>query len=243
MSDPLLLTFDAGLLARGWLATSLATGSDESVPVLYGTLLIETYSDGVRLTATDRYMALTAWVSAVDRDADDERALDEAPNGVVIVRDPDGRGKALLTYLRKVAAKAAKDETPAPQVTLAVNVPADDGAEPGFPGMELRQVVLDYPEHEKLTLPIVQGEFPAYRSLLIERDSASVAGLNLAADLVNRLGQAAKALGGWLQFGFSGPDSAVAIEIIGALNGPTVRGVVMPIRSASDSAIADEDAA
>jgi hypothetical protein len=230
MSDS--LTFDAGLLARGWLATHRATGSDDSTPILCGTLLIETYSDGVRLTATDRYMCLTTWVSAAGRDHDDERALDEAPDGVVVVTDPDGRGKALLTYLRKLAAKAAKDEQPAPQVVLHIGVPADDGDAPGFPGMELLQVVIEYPDHEKLALPIVQGEFPAYRTLLVERKAKATAGLAIAPDILTRLAESAKFVGGWVSCTFAGPHSPISVSVDGSLAGPLVRGCAMPVRAA-----------
>lgn len=234
MSDS--LTFDAGLLARGWLATSLASGTDDSIPILCGTLLIESYPEGVRLAATDRYMALTTWVRASSGGVDD-MPLDVAPDSSVVVCDPDGRGKALLTYLRKVSTKAAKDDLPLPQIVLHLGVPADDGDEPGFPGMERLQVVIDYPEHEKLALPIVQGEFPAFRTLLVEQKSKAIPNLAFGADILLRLAQAAKVVGGFLKCEFSGPDGSVAVEVE-SVDGAVVRGVAMPVRLAEIEAAA-----
>ena len=234
------LTFDAGVLARGWLATTLAAGNDEEVPVLYKTLLVEAYDDGVRLTATDRYMLLTAWLPTIDADPERERGLDEAPDETVIVRDPDGRGRALLSYLRKAAAKAAKDEMPAPRVVLRLNEPVDDGEEPGFPGMELRQVVIDYPDHEKLALPIVQGDYPSYRTILVTHKPEARQEFALAGEYLARAGQVGKIIGGFVRCIVGAERSMVAVEVSSDL-APTVRGGIMPI--ALVSAVDDEDAA
>lgn len=232
------LTFDAGLLSRGWLAASLAAGADETLPILDGTLLIETYDDGVRLTSTDRYMLLTTWVAADGSDPDAERSLEEAPTSSTVVRDPDARGRALLSYLKKLSAKAAKDSLPLPMVNLHVGVLADEGDEAGFPGMELQQVVIDFPEHEKLALPVVHGEFPAYRSILLGHQPKRTAGISLNPELFSRLGQVGKITGGYAQCAFAGPDGGVAVEIAGVLLPPVVRGVLMPVRTAEIEAAA-----
>jgi len=227
------LTFDAGYLARGWLATHLATGADEETPVICGTLLIETFTDGVRLTATDRTILLSTWVPCTNDDP--EPSLDVAPDGVAVVRDPDGRGKALLSYLRKLAAKAAKDGAPAPLVTLHVGVPAEEGDAAGFPGMELDTVVIDYPEHERVVLPTVNGTFPDYRTLLFGHTAKRTDIIGLSSDNFLRLGQAAKILGGFIRCSFAGTKSAVGVEIGVA---PSVRGVVMPIAIAEIEQVA-----
>jgi hypothetical protein len=231
------LTFDAGVLSRGWLATHLATGTDEEVPALYGTLLIETFAEGVRLTATDRTLLLSTWVPADDpAEAHDDIPLDIAPVSTTLIRDPDGRGKALLTYLRKVSAKAAKDELPIPQIDLHIGVPAEDGDEPGFPGMELQTVVIDYPEHERVVLPTVEGTFPDYRQLLIGHEAKRMDSVRLGGDNMARLGQVAKTVGGFVHCTFGGPKKAVAVQC-GDLP-PVVRGVVMPIAVAEIASVA-----
>lgn len=234
MSDT--LTFDAGILARGWLAAHIATGADEEVPVLYGTLLIEKFNSGVRLTATDRTLLLSAWVPCENAVEDPEVGIDEAPETVAIVRDPDGRGKALLTYLRKLAARAAKDELPPPLVALHLGVPAEEGDEPGFPGMELEQVVIDYPDHERVALPTVDGAFPNYRGLLLAHEAKRMDAVRLGGDNMARLGQVAKTVGGFVHCTFGGAKKAVAIQC-GDLP-PVVRGVVMPIAVAEIEAVA-----
>lgn len=231
------LTFDAGLLARGWLAASLAVGSDDTLPILTG-LLIESYEDGVRLTSTDRYMVLTTWLSADGREPDDEREVEEAPLRSTVVLDPDGRAKALLSYLRKLSAKAAKDEIPAPLVNLSVGVPADDEGAPSFPGMELEQVVIDFPDHEKLALPICEGVFPAYRSILLGHEPKRTQTFSFNPELFARLGQVGKITGGFVDCTLAGPDGMVAIEVSGALLPPVIRGGVMPVKKAEIEAAA-----
>lgn len=228
--------FDAGTLARGWLAVSLASGSDEATPIIDRTLLVESYHDGVRLAATDRYMVLSAWIPAAGVEA--ERSLDEAPSESVVVRDPDGRGRALLAYLRKLAAKAAKDEIPLPQVALYLNEPVEEGTEAGFPGMELRQVVIDYPDHEKLALPIVQGEYPAYRSLLLGHTSIATRNVAIAGEFMARLGQIGKILGSHVRCSFAGDTGMVGVEVENALVPPYIRGGVMPVKQAEIEAVA-----
>lgn len=221
-------TFDAGILSRGWLATHLATGTDEDVPVLYGTLLIETFADGVRLTATDRMLLLSTWVPGARVPVGcPEPALDEAPDTVTVVRDPDSRGRALLTYLRKLAAKAEKDEQPAILVDLHVGVPAEEADEPGFPGMELSTVVIEYPEHERVVLPTVDGTFPDYRRLLVGHESKRMDVVAFGGDNMARLGQVAKVVGSFVHCTFGGPKKAVAVEV--GVVPPVVRGVVMPV--------------
>jgi hypothetical protein len=230
------LTFDAGTLARGWLATIAASANDENVPVLDGTLLIETFSDGARLTATDRTILLTTWIPSTDS-TDDEQGLDVAPESVTVVRDPDGRGKALLSYLRKLATKAAKEDALVlPVATLHVGVPAEEGDEAGFPGMELDTVVIEYPEHERVVLPTVDGTFPNYRTLLAghtpkRTDRIAFSPLNL-----ERLAQVGKVLGAMVHTTLAGPKSAVAVEV--GTVAPVVRGVVMPVAVAELEAVA-----
>lgn len=233
------LTFDAGLLARGWLAVSLAAGSDEALPILCGTLAIETYSDGIRLTSTDRYMLLTAWISADGRDADDERGIEEAPDAVTVARDPDSRGRALLGYLNKLAARALKDSLPVPLVSLHVDVPADDDtSEPSFPGMELRQVILDYPDHEKLALPIVQGEYPNWREIIAGHKPQRTQNVTIAPDLLLRIGKVGKLAGGFVNCTLGGDRGMVAVEVSREDFQPTIRGGIMPIRLAEVEAVA-----
>lgn len=225
-------TFDAGLLARGWLATHLATGVDEDTPILYGTLLIEMFTDGARLTATDRTLLLSTWVPCTNAVDEPIPPLDVAPESVTVIRDPDNRGKALLSYLRKLAAKAAKDDQPAPLVTLNIGVPADEGDESGFPGMELEQVVIDYPEHERVALPTVNGTFPDYRTLLLRHESKRTDVVHLGAENLRRLGEVGRIIGGYIRCGLSGTKGAVALEI------GEVRGVVMPVAVAEIVSVA-----
>lgn len=224
------LTFDAGILARGWLATHLATGADEALPILYGTLAIEAFPTGVRLTATDRTVLLSAWVPDADHTGDgDGPAFDIGPDSTTVVRDPDGRGRALLTYLRKLAQRAAKDSEPAPIVALHLGVPADEGDESGFPGMELEQVLIDYPDHERVALPTVDGTFPDYRALLLGHVSKRTDVVNLGGENMARLGMVAKTIGGYVRCSLAGPTSAIAVEVGSVFSPPLVRGVVMPI--------------
>lgn len=224
-----VLTFNAGPLARGWLATYLATGTDETLPALYRTVCVEIHDEGVRLTASDRIMLLSAWVPVADAKSDQAPGLDVAPRYTAIARDDDGRAKALCSYLRRVAVKAAKDELPEPTVQVHVGVTAEElGDEIGFPGMELEQVVLDFPGRERVALPTVNATYPDFRSLLLGHSAKRTDTIVMGVDNSVRLGQAAKILGAPVRHSFSGTRGAVAVEI-GDL-APYVRGVVMPIK-------------
>lgn len=234
------LTFDAGLLARGWLAAYLATGNDEAVPALYRSVLVEVYDDGVRLTSSDRIMLLSAWVP-VFKDGgylqEEPPGIDVAPNHVSIARDVDLRAKALLGYLRRVAAKAAKDELPKPTVDLHVGVEAEDlGEEVAFPGMELEQVVLDFPGRERVALPTVNSNFPDYRKLLAEHRAKRTDKIVLGVENSVRVGQAAKILGQHVRYSFSGATGAISVDIGDVA--PLVHGIVMPVRRGEEGAAA-----
>lgn len=230
MTPATTLNFDGGILARGWLSAFLAASQDPEQPVLDRTMHLEVYSDGIRLSATDRYMLLSAWIPSLDGFA--ERALDEAPDHTLVIRDEDARAKGLMSYLRKLSAKAAKDELPPPEVRIRLGVEAEEGAEPGFPGMELEQVAVELPGAEALRLPVVDGTYPAWRTILLAHKPGKVGAVGLNPEILGRFASLGKIHGGFLRCTFSSPKTMALLEPAGGLteNPPIIRGGFMPVR-------------
>lgn len=244
MSEQQTLTFDAGILARGWLSAFLASGSDtEGVPIICQTLNLEVFGEqGVRFTATDRYMLLTAWVPTLATNSEAaEPSLDESPDLSLTFRDHDGRAKGLLTYLLKLAKRAAKDDLPMPTVELRLGVHADEGNAPSFPGMEREQVALDYPGSESVRCDLVEGNYPDFRAILLSHKPTRADHVVLNPDLLGRIAAIGKLYGSHLRFTHGGTGKMVALAPVVEDMPPILRGGLMPVRMAED--IAADDAA
>jgi hypothetical protein len=235
MTPETTLTFDAGLLARGWLSAFLATGSDPEVPVLYQTLRLEAFGDGIRLTATDRYMLLSAWIPTVDGIG--ERGIDEIPDHSLTFCDHDTRAKGFVSYLKKLADRAVKEDRPAPQVNLRLGVAADEGDSPGFPGMELEQVAIEFPDSETVRLGVVEGEYPAWRALLADHKPVKADNFALNPDLLSRVSALGKIHGAYLRFTLGGARKMLLLEPVTDVP-PVIRGGLMPVTLKAAEAVA-----
>jgi len=221
-------TYDAGVLATAWLSVALASGKDPELPVLNKTVLIEEHTQGLRLIATDRYVALRAFVPTLDHKPFDEPSLDEVPGAAVIAMDLDGRARGLLGYLLGRAKYAAKEGLPPVEVSVALNV-ADDGDEPTLEGMERRYVRFDYESQERLQLDIYGGTYPDWRSLFAGVTHETTDAIALNPEIIGRLAKLGKLHGNApIVWQFGGEDKAAEIEILGVESG--VRGIVMPVR-------------
>jgi hypothetical protein len=102
--------------------------------------------------------------------------------------------------------------------------------------MELEQVVLDYPDHERVALPTVNGTFPDYRALLLRHEVKRTDIVSLGAENMRRLGEVGRVLGSYVRCSLSGAKGAIAVEV-GVLS-PVVRGVVMPVAVAEIASVA-----
>jgi hypothetical protein len=230
MTRPDHTTFDALHLARGWLSVAIASGKDGYSPALCKTVAVESYERGVRLVATDSYMLLHAWVPNLDHDLEPEPELDEAPRVTAVVMDPHGRAKGFLAHLLKLAHKANGEDDPPVEVKLSLGIVTNaDAAVPSLEGLEAKWAALDHPDHERLKLPVYDGNFPSWRALYSNFEAESTDAVALSTDLIGRLGK----LGKWwpgnpLAWHFGGEHRAAAVDVLHAEN--PVSGLVMPVR-------------
>lgn len=229
-------TFDAELLARAWLAVSLASGKDDALPALSRTIAVEEFAYGVRFVATDRYVILYAWVPDADHDLVDPPTLDVAPERTVITTDRHGRGKGLMAFVLQRIAADRKDESVEVDkrhyltLTLGVREPEEDTPQQTFEGMADREwAVLSYPNRERVRLDTVADEFPAWRLMAATFKPRRTASIALNTEIVARLAKLGNATGGPLHWHFGGADKSARVEI--GIGSPVyVEGLVMPVR-------------
>lgn len=229
------MNFDARDLARGWLAVALASAKDAQRPVLSRTVFIEQYpGEGVRLVATDSYVLLHAWVPDLEHANDPGPGLDEAPDRTAIAIDTHGRAKGFLHHLLRLAIKAEKEDWPAVEVRLRLDVADPDRtAQATLAGLEARYVVIEQPdtgdEAERLKLLTCEGVYPPWRKLLGNFAPELTTQLALAPDLVGQLAKVGKIHpGSRLGWSFGGENKAARVTVIDS--DPHVEGIAMPCR-------------
>lgn len=222
------MLFDASYLAQAWLAVALAASNDREDPVLGFAVHIELYPDGVRLTASDRFLLLSTWVPALGaRDGELTPAPDEdeAPMIVATARDLHGRGSGLMAYLRKLT----KDEdSPLIEVRLRVDKATDlpDGVM-ALDGVDAKEVIIEYPGAERITLPVYEGDWPQWRVLLANHHRSKTDVIALHPGRLGALAKLGKMYDGKpILWQFGGRDKLAKIDV--AESFPYVHGAVMP---------------
>ena len=231
------MRFDGADLAHTWLAVAQASATDKrSDPLLFKTVAIEEFHNGVRLTATDRFMLLTAWISDVD--SDNPPSLDEAPDRVIVARDADGRARSLMGYVCALHARLDKESRELDgidvEITFDARLPAGSQIPPTLDGLEPTYVVLSVPDVERVYLEVVSGEFPEWRKLVHDHDAKRTSKISLRPDLVERLAKVGKHADGPLVWQFGGEDSTALVSF--RESDPFVHGVVMPVKPDDDTA-------
>lgn len=217
-----LLTFDAADLARGWLSVLQAASTDRKEPgPFYRSLHVEFHPVGVRLTATDRKVLLTAWVPVLDHEDDPAPTFDEAPTSTLVALDYGQRAKGLLKY--------AYPLTRAESLPIDLSVEkAEDEAQGqfAFQDYEGELLVLDLPGMERVRLRVFEGTYPDWRPLMAQHSRKRTTAIALATDVLKRLA----VLGDWntgpLTWEFGGINKVARVAIG---DGPVViEGLVMP---------------
>ena len=227
------MRFDAPTLAKAWLSVAVAASvekRDRVVPQIYRTVAIEEFPTGVRLVATDRFMLLTAWVPD-NESSGRQPSVDEAPDRTVIAQDPDGRGKSLLGYLLSMAAREGEDYIDGSllvELTFDVRVPAGQNADQPLEGMEPWYVRLDTRDVERVYLPVVDGDFADWRSMLTGREPARIHEVHLAPERLEKLVKASRYELGPIRWGFSADGRAARVSWPQGHVGIT--GIVVPTR-------------
>lgn len=231
------MIFDAPTLCRGWLAVAQASCADKDAVVLHKTVAIEVYPDGLRLTATDRFVLLTAWVPDVAHTIEHEPRIEEAPVRTVVVQDGDGRGKGLLAYLLALVARKEKElqaDLPHGQMRASIefDVRMPDGTAPdadvALEGMEPTFTVIDIPDTERVYLPVVESTYPNWRAIRGDHVAEKTDTITLHPERLGPVSKAGRWADGGVLWTFCGEERTALIEWPDS--DPRLVGAVMPMR-------------
>lgn len=227
------VTVDASTLARGWLSVSTAAATKmEDRPALHRTVNIERHAHGLRLTSTDGYMLLTAWIPERDYDLDEVPGLDEVPVSTATAIDEYGRGAGLLSHLLRLA--KPKDDEPPKELDVLVSlnvpwqsdVPDDEMQLEAFPALA---VTIEHPEHERVQLSVYDGNFPSFKTVLADHRSQKIESIAIGQWIAQRLAKAARPHGDItpIRCAFSGKTKAISVTFGSE---PEITGLVVPVR-------------
>lgn len=219
--------YDARELGRGWLSVAIAASKDKLNPALSRTVSIERFPEGVRLVATDSYILLHTWVSDVDHPDAPAPDFDEAPYARAVAIDPHGRGKGFLAH---ALAMANADEDDLVEIDMGLGVvdtEEDDGLTLG--GMSARWVILDWPDHERVKLPVYEGEYVNWRPIVLGFQAVTTTAMALSRDIIARLAKLAGVNGEKpIVWHFGGEEKMARLHV--HESEPFVEGVCMPVR-------------
>lgn len=212
------LTVPARAAALGWLNAFLAASTEEDRPVLYRTLSVEWFDDGLQFIATNGHALFRAWVP-VQVGAPWPR-MDTTPDCRAIVRDTDQFG---LAFMRTLLAVTNGDEGIAVECTVALEY-ADELPALGEDLSRKRLIITA--AGQRLELNVYEAEYPNWRALRLGIDDVvRVDGLVIGPKMFQMVGKLKGV--NRVALDFHGVTRAVAFEATGESD---VRGFIMPMR-------------
>lgn len=208
-------------VADAWLPVWCATSNDSQRPILHRTMCVEWFEgNGVRLIATNSYVLLTGWIGVTEHEP--EPHYDAKPDLVTVVPDADKRGLGLIKYAASCA-KADKDpDGNYHRTKLAVGKPRSSRKTPALADELEQQVLVIGYEGETVELPIMEAEFPSWRTLLAGRTAEPVERLAVSPTVLDALAKTGREF----TMRFSGEMGGVSIETHA---GTPIRGLYMPM--------------
>lgn len=236
------MRFDGPTFARGWLAVAQAVSENPDHAHLFRAVQIETYDDGVRLTACDTRVLLSAWVPSLDyldpegnHDNDAEPPpVDLAPNHAVVLRDTDKRGAGLLGYAIKLLAtfdKTIRNQPGNVVLDLHLVTEAPEADQETLEGMADTFGALELPDAERVLLTHAPDQhfFPDWRAQLTDRSGSRPASLRLNPHVVTQVAAVCKYAAGDFTAAFvkAGPKR-YAVLVDYSCPSPIVSGIFMP---------------
>lgn len=182
------MDFNAWSLAKGWNSVALAQSTDKDRPTLYRTTLIEQFSDGIRLVATDSYLLLKAWIPDIDNQGAPEPAQDAEAEQSIVCMDRDRRIGGLMTYVMKSTADDGQETRHTMSMVLGTMRP---DAQIQLGGMAQSSVSFHFGSDydERIECPIFDGAFPTWKGLWYAHQSADTMLVTFAASSFQRLGK------------------------------------------------------
>jgi hypothetical protein len=229
------ITVNGRLLAPAWLGVALAAGTDKGDPLFYRATSVEFFPDqGLRLTACDRHMVLTAFVPAMGEEEAEPPGLDEEPAHTLTMRDIHKRCHSLMSHTNGLPLdEGLTEEENAVEVEVSI-APAD---RPGWRGMEMlamdgldrEAVQFEVPNRERLRVGVLEGEWPDWRSLVAGFVNRSTKALALSTERLGQLAQLKSYFGDRpLGLYFGGQNKALRV----AIGEPPLKltGAIMPVK-------------
>jgi hypothetical protein len=226
---PVSLTFDASAATTAWLNAFLATGQSEERQVLYRTMSVEFYPNGVQLIACDGTVLFRTWVPAGNAMLGAWPDASVAPDATAVVMDADKFASTFMTTLRTAVSEFPTEITIAIDQEESEQVSLSDDLVPnvltlGALGQHLHCRLLDQP-------------YPSWRQFRFGLDPAElVDGLRLARRLFATVGKLRGVDG--VDLSFHGESNRIEFTTTGTAE---VRGLLMPMRRTKDEASEDQD--
>ena len=222
----------AHALAIAWLNCYLAASQDEDRAVLYRTICIEVFNDGVHLIGCDGSVVFRSWVPAVSCDGHAWPLLEEAPERSIVVMDPDGFGIGFMRELLRVTNEEGH-EYEALTLTTAV-ADADATIALGQEFMTERLILRAC--GQRIDLRLFEGPYPNWRAVQLGIDAAErVEGMTVASRAFAIIGKLKEITS--VDLAFSGEEKRVTFTARGDTE---VRGMLAPMRRVRTAAASAE---
>lgn len=230
-SEKLRLTVNGRLLAPAWLAVSLAAGTVKDDVMLYRATSVEFFREGLRLTACDRYMLLTAWVPALGAEKDEPPGLDEGPQRTLVARDTALRARGLMNHVWDLPTTEGDEGENAVEVEVGITE-ADQETWRGMAQLEMdglagEALSFEVPNRERLRVGVYEGEWPPWRTVFAGFVPKRTLAVALDTDRLGQLAKLGPIMGSVLALYWGGPNKAARIEI--GSHPKEVVGIIMPV--------------
>lgn len=216
-----LITLSARALATAWLNAFLASSDEEDRPVLYRSLSLEFFRNGLHLIGCDGSALFRSWVP----DSDDRPTWpdqSEAPIRSVVVMDPDGFGIGFMRALLRLT----NDEERAHESISMSTLAADEGATLSLGEEFMTERLALRACGQRIDLRLFEADYPDWRKLRLGLEvTERVESLTVAPRLFGMIGKL-KGVSA-VDMEFYGEMKHVAFTARGATE---VRGLMMPMR-------------
>lgn len=223
-----LLTVPARLAATGWLNAFLAAGRDENRPILYRTLSVEIYPEGLHLIGCDGTALFRSWVG---NEGAPWPEIDEAPLRAVVVMDVDGSGLAFM----KTLLKATADEARLSEVLTLSIATVDDAATLPLGEEFISERLILRACGQRIDLRLFEDDYPDWRRLQLGIDARErMDRLMIATRMFGLVGK----LKGVNAIDLSLHGDGKQIGFTASSEAGEVRGLMMPMRRPEDPAAA-----
>lgn len=225
--------------ALAWRAVFAAASDDAHRTELCDTVLLEQHDDrGIRLVATDTVAMLWAWVGYTEADQQAPPELDERPDRTLLVADYSGLPRTLFAHIIG-STKTKEGVDRLSPLRIRVGVFEERGNQPTLGSEVDRAGVILFYANEAVALPVVEVDFPTWRSVAQARPARGLKRVGFRPDYLRFMG------------GIRIDDAeAVELDLLGKAGialrvpgDPIIHGRVMPVRLADADEAEEVDAA